>query len=122
MLRVSLHHLIAVSKRFAHVARQVPGSRALVPALREGRLALDHAAEGLDRLRVAAGFHVLDTGSEHPVDLGVTRAAPHAPDGLFGQRTHVTIRVREALHQQRSVGGESGAPDISDAGYTISDI
>src|SRR3990172_5716487 len=122
MLRISRHHLVAVSEGFAHVAGQEPGSRALVPALREGRLALDHAAEDLDRLRVAACFPVLDAGSEHPVDLGVTRAAPRAPDGLFGQPTHVTIRVREELHEQRPVGGESGAPDITNTGCTIADI
>src|SRR5713101_3125740 len=83
VVRVALHHLVAVLERFLVLSGQEINGGALVPAFREVGPRLDDSGEGLDGAGGIAAAHLLDSHREEGVHLGVAGAAPHLPDGAF---------------------------------------
>src|SRR5712692_2235812 len=105
VVRVALHHLVAVLERFLVLSRQEIDGGALVPAFREVRPRLDDFGEGLDGARGIAAAHLLDSHREEGVHLVVAGAAPHLPDGALSQRAHHLVGVAQRLHHGGQVRG-----------------
>src|SRR6185369_5870093 len=108
VIRVALHHFVAVGERLLIFAQEVIDGRPLVPAFGELRLTPDDLAEGLDGLLALARVHLLEASREEPVDGRVARSAPHLPHRALRVLADDLVVVAQRRGQLRQIAHEPG--------------
>ena len=107
MVRLALHHLVAVGERALEITGEKIRGGALVPTLGVCRLAADHGGVDGDRLFELPRRHRLVALRHQHVDGRVARAPPQSPHRLFRKVANLWIVVGKARTEYAVVG--SGA-------------
>lgn len=104
MISVPRQGLLAVGNRAGKVAAHEPHGGAFIPAFGKLGFELDDPRKQAFRFAQFLLLHGFDAGAEDPVYLGVSRAAPRAPEQSFGSGSELRIIALERLERFAIVG------------------
>ena len=119
VVRIALHHLVAVGERLLILAQEVIDRRPLVPPFGELRTTLDDLGEGLHGELAPTSAHLLDADGEEAVDVRVAGSAPELPHRVLGERTDELVCVAQRRGERRQVGHQAGLSEGQDAAAAI---
>ena len=99
MISVPRQGLLAVGNRAGKVAAHEPHGGAFIPAFGELGFKLDNPRKQTFGFAQFLLLHSFDTGAEDPVNLGVSRATPRAPEQSFGSCRELWIIALQRLER-----------------------
>jgi hypothetical protein len=104
MISVPRQGLLAVGNRAGKVAAHEPHGGAFIPAFGELGFELDNPRKQTFGFAQFLLLHSFDTGAEDPVNLGISRATPSAPEQSFGSGRELRIIALQRLERFAIVG------------------